>query len=231
MSRAPNARITRVVVLAAALTLAACVAGNGGSHRIGSAPYEQGSGTLASETRALPGFHAVSATRGIEVSVSAGESSAATVSGDDNLLAHVTTEVADGTLVVAVEGSIETRSPLRVEVVSATPIDAIAAEVGATLDCEDLQPDTLAVRASSGSSIRAGGRAGSIVVTADTGSTVDLRNVTTADARVGVSTGSTVHVHATDAVSGSCTLGSTLQLHGSPTTVNVAADAGSTVSD
>lgn len=234
MSRQPTEkrrkpRMATALAAAVILTLAACTVTHGGSLKVGSAPYEQGSGRLTTETRPLDDFHAVSATRGVEVLVTTGSSPAATVTADDNLLAHVSTTVASGTLMVAIEGSIETSNPLKVEVTTVSPIDTIAADAGSSVDLEDLHPAALTVRASSGASVRAGGRADSLEVAANAGAIVDLRNVEIEQARVNVSAGSTVHVHASDAVRGSCTLGSTLRLHGTPVTVDVETDGGSTV--
>ncbi len=226
---APAMVVALTAVVGAGLAVAACVVSDGGSMKVGSPPYVQGSGTLATETRPLDAFHALSASQGIEVSVSNGGSYAASVTADDNLLEHVSTEVSDGTLFVAVEGNIDTWHPLQVDVTMASPVDAITADAGATVDCEDLQPGSLEVRATSGATVRGGGRATSLDLTADAGATVDLRNVEAEQARVDVSTGSTVHVQVTQAVRGSCSVGSTLRLHGTPATVDVQTDASSTV--
>jgi hypothetical protein len=220
-----------ILAVLLALSLAACSVANNDHLRVGSAPYLQGSGNATSETRQLGDFHAITATQGITVFVSGGDAATATVSGDDNLLDHITTEVTDGTLVIAIDGSLETRNPLKVEVAAASPIDAIAADAGSTLDAEDLEVDSLEVRATSGSTVRGGGRTEALSVAATTGSTIDLRNVEATQAQVEVSVGSTAHVRATGAVSGSCTMGSTLQLYGPPATTDVASDAGSTVKD
>jgi len=238
MSRHPGAPRSALAILAGlalpvvlAMSAGSCALSDGGSTKIGSAPYERGSGTLATETRELGSFHAVSASRGVRVSVSSGPSNAATVTADDNLLAHISTEVTTGELVITVDGSIDTSNPLKVEVTVASQVDSIAADTGASVDCEDLQPSSLVVRATSGASVRAGGRAASLELTADTGSTVDLRNVEVAEAQVTVTTGSTAHVHAMDSVRGTCMLGSTLRLHGSPGTLAVDADTSSTVGE
>jgi len=230
VSREPVARLAAVAMIGAlTMSLAACGVINNDHLRVGSAPYDQGSGTVASETRPLEDFHAVSAARGITVFVSTGDSPSATVSGDDNLLGHVTTNVLDGTLTVAIDGNVETHSPLTVDVTTVSAIDAISADAGSTVDSEDLAPASLEVRATSGSTVRGGGQTGSLVLTANSGSTVDLRNVEATEAQVDVSVGSTAHVNATEAVTGSCTTGSTLELHARPATVDVTSDAGSTV--
>ena len=68
-----------------------------------------------------------------------------------------------------------------------------------------------------------------LVLTAQGGSTADLRNVEAGTVRVSVSTGSTAHVDAAGSITGECTTGSTLKVSGSGSTVGVSTDTGSTV--
>jgi len=229
--RASTTLVAVVTIILLPIGMAACAVTDGGSTRIGSPPYEEGSGTVVTETRSIETFQALSASRGLDVFVSAGDSNVASVTADDNLLPRITTDVTDGTLVVTVDGSIETKHPIRVDVTTASPIDKITADAAAAVDCEDLQSASLVVRASSGSSVRAAGRATYLDLVADAGATADLRNVDVAAAQVTVSSGSTAHVRASDAVRGTCTVGSTLRLYGPPATVAVDTDAGSTVGE
>ncbi len=226
-----NPRPGRLVTLALAVLVAggACSAlgGGGALHRVGSAPYDKGSGTVANEARTVAPFRAVSAAQGVTVFLTRGPT-AVKVTADDNLLGHVTTEVHDGTLYVAIAGSVETNHELRADV-AAPAVDAIRADTGATLDTEDLQGEGLQAAAGTGSTVRAGGRAATLDVTASTGSTVDLRNVEATSASVNVSLGSTAFVNVRDAVSGSCSGGSTLHVAGGATTSAVSADSSSTV--
>ena len=216
--------------LLAAIALAACSTTSfGGTHRIGSAPYEQGSGKVATESRSPGVFHAVSASSGVEVFVSTGSSAGVSVTADDNLLGHITTDVRDGTLLVSVSGSIETDNRLKVAITTASPLDAIGADAGATVDTENLDASDLAVRVGSGATLRAGGTARSLDLAVSTGATADLRNVASTSAHVQLDTGSTAFITASERVSGNCTTGSTLHVAGGPTTFDVAADITSTV--
>ncbi len=212
------------------VAVAACASIGGQSlHRIGSAPYERGSGTAASETRTMDAFHAVSASQGVRVTVSAGSAATVVVSGDDNLLAHITTEVRDGTLEIAISGSVETSQDLRAEVTAPGKIDAISVGSGATLDTDDLQAAALTVDVSSGATLRAGGTAQSLDLSVDSGSTADLRDVTATSGQVRLVAGSTAYVHVTGEAHGSCLVGSTLHVRGAPGTLDVEADVSSSV--
>ena len=75
-----------------------------------------GSGTAATQTRALPSFTAIDLTGSSTITVHVGAEQAVVVHADDNLLDHVKTEVRNGTLVVSERGSFATSLPLRVEV-------------------------------------------------------------------------------------------------------------------
>lgn len=107
---------TRTIVPLAALALAlaagAAACGGSGSSRL------EGSGVRASATREVPPFTAVEL-RGVgTVDVHPGSPQKVTVSGDDNVVPLVTTEVENGTLVVDVKGggSFTTKEPLVVDV-------------------------------------------------------------------------------------------------------------------
>ncbi len=216
--------------LAILLSIAACSAvGVGGTTRVGSPPYERGSGHVTTVARSLGAFHAVTAAQGVRVALSAGASSGARVTVDDNLADNITTEVRDGILHVEVSGSIETATPLDVAVTTSTPLDGISVGTGASVDTEDVSAGALAVSVSTGASIRAGGRASTIDLSVDTGATADMRNVEAGSAEVHVSTGSTAYVNVGASVRGDCTGGSTLHVRGAPATVDVAADVSSSV--
>ncbi len=225
LRRSPSARLA--VLAIAAMVIAGCT-GTGDVTRVGSSPYVVGSGTKGTEHRAVPEFHAVSASQGVRLFLATGPATAE-VSTDSNLLDHVSVEVRDGVLYVGISGSIETALGVRVDVATPLAIDDIHASTGATVDAEDLACDDLAVGASTGATIRAGGRAQRIDLTVDTGSTADLRNVTTSTATVRLAIGSSAHVLVTDAATGDCSLSSTLYLHGSPATVDVATNSTSHV--
>lgn len=227
--RLPAARFFVPVVAAALLGGCSAINLDNNTTRVGSPPYEKGSGTVATQTRELAAFHAISASQGVTVLVSSGSAAGATVRADDNLLDNVTTAVVNGTLRVEVRGSIETHNRLEVTVTAGGPIDALAADAGSSVDAESLDAGELSVAASSGSTVRGGGRAQSLHVTAAAGSTADLRNVEAGAVHVDASSGSTIRVNASGAVSGTCTAGSTVKVLGKPASVDVSADTSSTV--
>jgi len=219
-----------VVALAGVLLVAAaCGTGFGGWNRVGSPPYERGSGTAGTETRALTAFHAVAAAQGIAVTVEQGSADSAVIHLDDNLLGHVETVVESGTLHVRLTGNIETHVIARVEVVATTVLDSVSADTGASLDLRHVDATQLGVRASTGARVHLDGRADALDLRVDMGSTAELEDLSVAKATVAIATGSRANVRAEQAVSGSCTVGSTLHLVSHPDSQTVSTDFSSSV--
>lgn len=86
-----------------------------------STPEHRGSGTPATESREVPEFARIEAGGAIQLDVRIGSPRAVVVQADDNLIGHLRTDVEDGALRLSMRpGSYETRTPMRVEVV--TPV-------------------------------------------------------------------------------------------------------------
>jgi hypothetical protein len=221
------------LLIAAVLAVTGCgrvvINNNTSTTTIGSAPYTEGSGNVATVTRQLEPFHAVSVTNGMTVFVRQGDAPSVDVTADDNLVPMISTTVEGGTLVVTVNGSLTTHNQMRVSVTTATPIDEVSQDGGTTVDIEDFSADTVTVTVSGGSTLRGGGKIGNLNLTTQGGSTADMRNVEAAAVQVSLSTGSTAHVKVSQSITGECTTGSTLKVSGSASTAGVSTDTGSTV--
>jgi len=76
----------------------------------------QGSGVEATQTRALPGFTSVNLAGDNEVNVVVGAPQSVVVNADTNLISHVTTRVAAGTLIIGETGSFTSHAPMNVDV-------------------------------------------------------------------------------------------------------------------
>lgn len=226
--RAPAGRL--LVLAVAALALAACAVIGPGRTTSGTAPYTEGSGTKTTVQRPLGAFHAIDASTGVTVVVHAGTPVAASVTADDNLLGQIVTEVRDGTLFVRLEGGVRTAYPLRVELAN-SGIDAISASTGATVEADAVAAPSLSITASTGATVRATGTADSLHVVSSTGASADLRAVVAGRVDVDVSTGASTHVQPTASVSGTCTGGGSVLVHGKPARNDVTKDEGSTVKD
>jgi len=223
--------VARAAVVGLVLVALVGCSGLGGGPlvRIGSAPYERGSGTLATETRPLPDFHALVAGHGIAVEVTTAESSLATVTADDNLLDSVTTEVRDGVLHIELGGSIETSNSPAVSVSTSRTLDAVTATAAATVRVGGIVGTNLAVHAASAASVTADGSVDHLDLTVEAGATADLGGLAATTARADLAAAATATVRVADRISGSCSAGSTLHVLGDPAVVDVGTDPSSTV--
>ena len=227
-THAPNRVRVLSILVAVPLLVAGCLA-SGSFTRIGSPPYERGSGTAATEHRTLAPFHEIDAAQAIQVVVRSGTSDEATVSFDDNLLAHIDTVVEDGILRVRFTGNVETRLVPRVDVVATGHLDGIAADSGASVEARDLDGASLAIRATSAATVRLAGRADRVDLSLDTAGVAELGDLTVADATVQLSTASRATIHAEGSISGSCVLASKLELVGQPRSQTVTTDTTSEI--
>lgn len=209
---------------------AACVSGIGPLNRVGSPPYERGSGTAGTETRTLTQFHAIEVGQGITATVEAGTTDGVTVTADDNLLGHVETFVSGGTLQVRITGSIETRLTPKVVVTASGQLDTVAATSAASVEIRHLEVSSLSVRANSAASVRVAGRADRLDLVLDSAGAAELGDLSVVDATVSIGTASRATARVTNSVSGSCLTASTLHLLGQPRTQSVTTDITSKVS-
>lgn len=76
----------------------------------------RGSGVAATQARTLSSFTKVDLAGSNNVTVTVGGRQSVVVHADNNLLRHVTTQVASGTLTIGTTGSFTTRSPMSVDV-------------------------------------------------------------------------------------------------------------------
>jgi hypothetical protein len=226
---APRRFLTFTMSATIATTLAACgtTTINDSHARIGSAPYIEGSGKMTTDTRQLGQFHALLVDTAISATVTIGSATSVAVTADDNLVGLILTEVQDGKLSIRINASLETRNDLKV-LVTTPVLDSVAATDGSTLDYENASAAELTVAVDNGSTVRAGGRVSSLILSVGNGSTGDLRNLSSDRASASVDNGSTARVKASQAVGGSCHNGSTL-LVGGGAQISVESDISSTV--
>ncbi len=123
---------------------------------IGNGPMIQGSGVNKTETRDVPGFHAIQAESGIEVHYSRGADQTVKAEGDDNIVPTLETKVEDGTLKISHQGNYSTKCPLVVTVQSPN-LDSIQLDGACRGKFENLDTKELSVELDGGSSLDANG--------------------------------------------------------------------------
>ena len=130
-------------------------------HSSGHGPRHTGSGVTGEDARDLPGIHSVEleGSLDVDVTVAPGAPQRVTVVGDDNLLAHVRTEVRDGVLYVDLDsGSYRMKQELRV-VATVSELRELDLEGSGDMSAFGVDAEVLAVHLDGSGDIELSGRA------------------------------------------------------------------------
>lgn len=113
-----------------------------------------GSGNVITEKRNITTpFTKIAASTGVEVIVDQSETTEVEVEVDDNLMEHIVTKVENGTLIIKIDGNINTMESAIVRVSTKT-IEGLESTSGATIRSKStLRGTNLKVKSSSGSTI------------------------------------------------------------------------------
>ena len=207
-------------------------------------------GSALAQTRAVPAFHAIKVSGGIELVLTAGAAQRVEVSTEPAELAqYLTTTVDDGTLVLRFEhpnGNVRSQH-LRVAV-TADQLTALTAGSGAAVTAHgaftastfvldaasgaavraDLATSDLTVRQHGGSVVNLNGQATKLVLDVNGGSVFSGNDLAAATCQVQANGGSIVKLNAKDSLTATANGGSSIKYHGSPQ-VTKQANGGSTI--
>ncbi|WP_396162509.1 head GIN domain-containing protein [Flavobacterium sp.] len=138
----------KLIILLITITFASCNANLNLGDGI------DGSGNVVTEKRTIDTpFTKIDASTGVEVIVEQGATTEVEVEVDDNLMEHIVTRVENGTLIVKIDGNINTMESAIVRVSTKT-IEGLESSSGATIRSKStLKGNNLTVKTSSGSSI------------------------------------------------------------------------------
>ena len=178
----------------------------------------QGNGVRGEEERTVPAFDQIRVDDGLEVEVVVGEgaSSRVVVTGDENVVGYVETEVRVGELKVSMPwGAFDTRSPLKV-VVESPFVKTLELNGGSRVTASGLNADRLSLSVYGGSNLGASGSCDALDLEVDGGGRALLREVSTEQARVTVEGGSHAEVLVHQQIEIVATGGSTLYVAGNP---------------
>jgi hypothetical protein len=223
-----------VALFAIGLTASGC--GNLGV-LVGS-PGIPGSGKVAEEDRTIGEFTEIEVHGVVAADVTAGESPMLKLSGDDNLLPLIETEVRDGRLVIRAKPgqNINPTTPLKAAVTATKPLGR--AEVSGAASCrvaaptapkfhgqgsgatsltlEGLDAEQLDLDASGASTVAASGKVQALTAGASGASNLRLAGLEASTADVSVSGASGAEVKATEAITGSASGASNITVLGNP---------------
>lgn len=174
-----------------------------------------GSGKEFVEAREVPAFTRVATSAGIGVEVKVGEARSVVVSGDDNIVPHLKTEVVEGALEIGTEdaAALLPQKPMLVKV-TIPALTALSASGGAKAKATGVDAQDFVAQASGGSEVTVAGAATDLVADASGGSRLLLQDLPAARAVLVASGGSRIKVKATVSVQADASGGSEIGVAG-----------------
>jgi hypothetical protein len=238
-----------------AVSAVSVAAGCNGNLLVKLAPAIKGSGVAKEETRILEAFHALEAGSVLQVTVAVtkGAKPGLKISGDDNLVPLVESELRDGTLILRNKdhSNFSPKLPLLVEVITgeldgveASGVSQVTVKAGSKVDqftagasgaarvaVEGLETKKAIVSTSGASNVVLKGTAESLKADAAGASQVKAEELKVEDAEVSISGASGIAVHASKSVGGDVSGASQLNLYGRPAKNTVSISGASSVND
>jgi Putative auto-transporter adhesin, head GIN domain len=200
-------------------------------------PGVQGSGILKEEKREVGEFNGVDIGSALQAKVTIGPKSEVTLSGDDNLLSLVKTEVRDGHLVARFESTTGAQTKLPLMLTITTPrLDQVAAGGAAKVSVKAGEAKTFRVQAEGASSLAIGGvgsetieigasgasqitivgKAKGLTIKASGASQIHANGMPAESVKVDASGASQVETNASASIEGDVSGASTIQVTGQP---------------
>jgi hypothetical protein len=105
----------------------------------------KGSGIAKTETRAVEDFHAVRLNGAADVSITIGQPAQLTVTGDDNIVPVIDTDVHDGTLVIGNRESYNTQMGVKIVIVTPS-LDAFELNGSGNVKIKDLSGEKFSAK-------------------------------------------------------------------------------------
>lgn len=209
----------RKITMRTALTLGMLMlTGCWGGISIGPRPTIIGSGRVVEQAREVAGFTSISVGSALVVDVSFDDVQAVTVSGDDNLVTLVQTEVKGATLEVFCNASRRTSNPLLVKV-TVPYLDAIDVHGASRVTAHDLQGGSLSVKLSGASQLTVTGRVDEIDAQLSGASGLKAAELVSQYATVRASGASNAKLHTTESIVAKASGASNVVIRGSPPVV------------
>jgi Putative auto-transporter adhesin, head GIN domain len=163
-------------------------------------PRVVGSGKEVTQARQAAQFRRIEIRGSTDVVARVGAAAAITVSGDDNIVPHVRTEVRGDTLVIDLEdGSYSTRAPLRVTV-STPSLDGISISGSASAQASGVEAERFEARISGSGDMELKGSAGDLAAWISGSGDMRLYGLSVRRAEVDVSGSGNVQLSAAESL-------------------------------
>jgi hypothetical protein len=189
-----------------------------------------GSGIPFTESRETEPFSGLEISGAIKASVTIGQPQSVEVSGDDNLVPMIITEVRDGTLVVRMEpwSRIQTKEDFTVTIV--TPeLQELSVSGACHVDVEGLEVGEFTVDISGASHVAASGRCNQLVADLSGASALKCVALEAESVKLDVSGASNAKVTATDRLAAEASGASTVRYAGDPGSVKADTSGASSI--
>lgn len=189
-----------------------------------------GSGVSITETRETEPFTGFSVGGAIKVEATIGETQAVEVSGDDNIVPLVTTEVSGGVLKIQTEhnGRLKTEQPLLVKIV-ATELDNVEISGACEVDVDGLSGSGFDAEVSGASTLTLSGSCERLSADVSGASTLHGEALQANEATVNASGASSVRVKASESIRGEASGASSVKYSGDPQNVKLESSGASSV--
>lgn len=211
-----------LVVAVAAFLLGGTVVGllyHSGVFEGSSSSGIEGSGVSTTQTRHVAAFDGVELAGSNNVVIRVGPKQMVSVTGDDNLVDRVTTEVHAGRLVVGNEpGSFSTNAPMSVDI-TVPELTTLKLSGSGNIVANGLGADAMSVSLPGSGTLTADGTARRLDVSVDGSGVVRFTEVVATDVRAVVSGSGSVFVTATESLDGTVSGSGAILYTGSPTNV------------
>jgi len=187
----------------------------------------EGSGISKTESRAVTDFRRIVVEGSADLSVRVGDATSVSVTGDDNLVALVTTEVRDGSLVIGMKpGSYSTRVDLRVAIT--TPgLEALSIQGSSDAELSGISGETFSAEILGSGDVRASGKVDRLEAAVSGSGDLRLDGLESREAKVGISGSGDVDVWATEILVASVSGSGDVRYRGEPKVTKSVAGSGS----
>ena len=187
----------------------------------------KGSGVSATETRTVTDFERVEILCGADLTLKVGPAALLTVSGDDNLVPKLKTEVREKALVIEMEsGSYSPKVGMKIEA-TVPALRGIAIKGSSNVHVSDLAGDSFTVAISGSGDAHATGKVEHLDASISGSGDLKLAELEARDARVQISGSGDVEVWATEALTASIAGSGDVRYKGEPKVTKSVAGSGS----